>query len=302
MALPNFLIVGFPKCGTTSLYNYLNQHPQIYMPLIKEPGFFTRAWPHLVKTVEDYKALFADVTGEIAIGEASPMYIEDPEVPDRIIDILGADVKIIIMIRNPIDRAYSFWGHLHYHSMVEPLSFEDALKAENDRHASEKLKEEELYYPGIFMYYRGGLYSQKIQQYLDEFGKENVKVIIFEEFVRNLEDNIANVYKFLDVDANFMPSLNQYNIANTPMNKNLQKVLSNPPKIIRTIYSYSPRVLKKFIYSIGKAIYWSNQKPRTKEAIHLEVRKDLESKFLEDVRSLELILERNLKEIWGFEK
>ena len=298
MPLPNFIIVGSAKCGTTSLYNYLKQHPQVFMPLLKEPGFFTGAWPHLVNSEKEYRELFDGAQGKIAIGEASPMYIEDQSVPQKMIDFLGPDTRIIIILRNPIDRAFSLWGHLHYHSMVEPLSFEDALSVERERSESEELKNQDIYYPGIFMYYRGGLYTEKVRRFLDTFGEKNVYVIIFEEFMQDLRNSIKDLYKFLGVDTSFEPILEQHNIANVPRLKQLQKQLSNPPKIIRVIYSISPRFIKTLIYSVGKTIYWTNQKKRTKDNLDPKIQACLSNKFRNDVVDLEHLLHRELRTYW----
>ena len=111
MTLPNFLIIGAPKAGTTSLYSYFREHPAIFMPELKEPRFFGYEgqgdrirFP--VRTLEEYTALFDGVTTETAIGEATPHYLVYPVAAQRIRDLIPG-VRLIASLRDPVDRAYS---------------------------------------------------------------------------------------------------------------------------------------------------------------------------------------------------
>ena len=124
MVLPNFLIIGAAKSGTTSLYSYLNQHPQVYFSPFKEPRFFALEGKEVnyqgpsqvvnqkaINTIDEYEKLFAGVTDEVAIGEASTLYLYSPEAPAKIKQYIP-QVKLIAILRNPIDRAYSGYCHL----------------------------------------------------------------------------------------------------------------------------------------------------------------------------------------------
>ncbi len=145
MTLPNFLIIGPPKCGTTALYRYLSQHPDVFMPREKEPRFLlSHAVPtytgptdplyakRLVTSVTKYEELFASASRERAIGEASTLYLYTPGAEDGIRrHVPGA--KLIAILRNPVDRAYSNFLHQRYLG-AEPLSdFDEALRAEPAR-------------------------------------------------------------------------------------------------------------------------------------------------------------------------
>ena len=145
MKKPNFIIAGFPKCGTTSLYHYLNEHPEIYMPQKKELHFFThkiisklRSGPKdsvvketQINSSEKYLDYFNSVTKELAIGDASPSYINYPSEFSQIKKYLN-DPKVIIIIRDPINRAYSNYLHLN-REYRETLTFKDAINSEEDR-------------------------------------------------------------------------------------------------------------------------------------------------------------------------
>ena len=165
-SLPNFILVGAIKSGTTSLYHYLNEHPQIYMPRIKEPRFFTssallkkekfnnkflkRFAPAPINNLDDYKSLYSNVKNEIAVGEASPQYLFTYETTIPLIKKYLGDIKIILILRNPVDRAYSAYKHTRRNDpnapyLHEKLSFIDALKDEHTRFKKGN-------YPMIFYY------------------------------------------------------------------------------------------------------------------------------------------------------
>ncbi|NEO53881.1 MAG: sulfotransferase [Okeania sp. SIO3B5] len=145
MSMPNFLMIGAPKAGTTSLYEYLKQHPQVYLSEIKEPHFFsfegrTQGFNDpsranfirkKVTKIEDYKKLFEEVKDEVAIGEASTSYIYIPEAVERIKKYVP-DVKIIAILRNPADRAFSHYLQHRKNGTEVFLDFADALKEEQD--------------------------------------------------------------------------------------------------------------------------------------------------------------------------
>src|SRR5918997_468574 len=137
MTLPNFLIIGAMKSGTTALYYYLEQHPQIYMSPVKEPNFFCsggqEGWESKsVTRIRAYQYLFKDVSDEKAIGEASHCYLYEPQAVARIQEHLP-DAKLVAILRNPVDRAYSHFLHM-VRNGTEPLTdFGQALEEEEIR-------------------------------------------------------------------------------------------------------------------------------------------------------------------------
>ena len=201
MKKPNFIIAGFPKCGTTSLFHYLKQHPEIFMPKQKELHFFTQ--PQIfklnkgpkdkvvkqshIKSEKEYLELFKSVKDEIAVGDASPSYINYPENFGMIKQYLN-DPKVIVIVRDPIDRAYSNYLHLK-RELRETMDFFSALKNEDNRR-------EESY--SDFWYYRfNSTYYKKILMAKKTFS--NVLVLTAEEFKRNPEITLKKVYSFLGV-------------------------------------------------------------------------------------------------------
>tara|TARA_B100001175_G_scaffold317723_1_gene335965 strand:- start:656 stop:1561 length:906 start_codon:yes stop_codon:yes gene_type:complete len=204
--LPNFLIVGAAKCGTSSLHNYLNQHPDIFMPTfnkegrnVKEPQFLIseRLKDRIHFGVwgwEEYKSLFNKVNSENAIGESSVFYLyyyndAIKEIKNR----LGKDIKIIIMLRNPIDRAYSAFQHVS-RGLIEKNTFEEALILENGRLQNNKRITPMVMYKDMGMYYR------MVKAYIEEF--KDVHIILYEDFNLSSDKVVKDVFRFLGVDKN----------------------------------------------------------------------------------------------------
>ncbi|MGR3310384.1 MAG: sulfotransferase family protein, partial [Candidatus Brocadiales bacterium] len=171
--LPNFLIVGASRSGTTSLYNYLKQHPEVYMSPVKEPRFVIgqqstkfsykgigdeKSEKGVIKTIDEYKKLFENVRDEKAIGEASVINLYFYEDAIKLIKKYLGDAKIIIILRNPVERAFSQYLRLR-REYRESLSFEDGLKMEEKR-----LKDGWL--PG-WHYTRRGFYYNSVKAYME---------------------------------------------------------------------------------------------------------------------------------------
>lgn len=186
---PNFFIVGAAKAGTKSLYRYLAQHPQVFMSPIKEPRFFSRprevekftnAAP--ISTQPAYLQLFEHADAALAIGEASPNYLWDSESPYRIRDKVPA-AKIIISLRDPIERAYS--QYLHFVRLgVEPAPFYEALAG-----------------PCRENYIGPSQYFDQVSRYFEVFGRGQILILMFEDLKREPLQLLDRVAVFLGVDS-----------------------------------------------------------------------------------------------------
>jgi hypothetical protein len=207
VTMPNFFIIGAQKAGTTSLYYYLKQHPQVYMSPRKEPHFFKgmhseyrkrgRSLPP-VTDLGDYQALFEGVTDEKAIGEASASYLYSPKAP-ALIKRSIPDAKLIAVLRNPADRAYS--NYLYCVKMGrEPLaSFAEALQAEEKR-----IREN---WGPLWHYRQKGFYYSQVKRYFDVFGQDQVKVYLYDDLRGKPSSMLGDIFRFLDVDETFVPDL-----------------------------------------------------------------------------------------------
>lgn len=185
MKLPNFLVIGAARSGTTSLYHNLSTHPEIFMPLKKEPQFFTSNWEH---GFEWYKHWFDGQTAETAVGEASMTYTYPAYAnvaPERIAHHLP-DARLIYLLRNPVERTFSHYNYYRYYSQVEKRDFAQAI-AEWD------------------IYLGASLYSEWIERYLRFFTPDKLLVVLFEEMVANPAQELARIFSFLGVNSEFVP-------------------------------------------------------------------------------------------------
>jgi len=265
MSLPNFLIVGVPKSATTSLHNYLSDHPQIYMPQKKDFNYFTRkyrapnsAGPGDKKIVldddsglADYEQHFQEVNGEKAIGESSTSYFYFPECNKDIKAALGDNVKIIVALRNPIDRAFSNYMHLVREGR-ETLPFHEALAQEETRR--------EAHWSDFWRYKDHSLYAEKMQDCLDEYGAQNVKVLLYEDFAANTLGVLQEVFRFLEVDPDFVPSnINiVYNKGGRYSSSYLRNLLKGKNKFRRTLKGVLPRSALRPLKKLRSALLEMN--------------------------------------------
>tara|TARA_B100001142_G_scaffold329042_1_gene390902 strand:+ start:1420 stop:2313 length:894 start_codon:yes stop_codon:yes gene_type:complete len=290
--LPNFLIVGAAKSGTSSLHNYLNQHPEIFMPSykdgvnVKEPQFLIK---NKVKDRlhfgiwgwQEYKALFDDATKFKAIGESSVFYLYYyKEAIKNIKFRLGDNVKIIILLRNPIDRAYSAFQHVS-RGLKENLSFEEALQIEENR-----LNKEPFLTPMV-MYKDMGLYYNMVKAYSESF--KNVHIILYEDFVNRTDNVLKEVFKFLDVDTRILvDSSKKYNVGGKRWKSNWLKNIFQKDNFIKKLVpkNIRSRVREKLVNLSTNKVAPMNK--HTKESLKIFFKEDISnlSKLLgEDLNS-----------------
>jgi hypothetical protein len=184
MSLPSFLIIGAAKAGTTSLYHYLRQHPDVYMSPVKEPAYYASAsggadW---IRARQDYERLFEGAGTQRARGEASPQYLNDEAAPDRIAaDLL--DVRLIVSLRNPVDRAYS--------------SYLGRLAGGTERRGVGEALRRGTYYVD------SSLYHAALTRYFTRFDRTRIHVLLFDELVADTRGTLQQVCDFLNVDRGF---------------------------------------------------------------------------------------------------
>lgn len=237
MTLPNFLIIGGVKCGTSSLYRYLNQHPAVFMPTrLKEPRFFCydgteRDFRINVKTLEEYESLFDEVTTETAIGEASPHYLSTPHAAPAIKQLIP-HAKLIASLRNPIDKAHSLYlMRMREHGMFNGMTFLEAIAAE----------------PRLM-----GGYAEHLERYYKLFPREQIKVVLFEDLVKDATQVVKGLFEFLEVDPGFTPDVSDvFNPGGVPKNKLLFKVLNN--RTARRLKAYFPSFIVKSLSGVRRA-------------------------------------------------
>ncbi|EDZ93942.1 sulfotransferase [Limnospira fusiformis SAG 85.79] len=257
MTMPNFLIIGAAKSGTSSLEYYLKQHPQIYMSYAEEMHFFAFENQKLnfqgigdislmrraVTSLDDYQAQFQDVSEEIAIGEKSAWYLYHPKVPERIKHYIP-NVKLITVLRNPVDRAYSSFLHL-IRDYSEPIhDLEVALEAEPQRIDNN--------WEYLWHYQQAGFDYQQLQRYFDIFAPEQIGIFIYEDYRKNPEKFLVTIFDFLCVDKTFKPDLSKkINVgklkAKVPKNQTFHNFGSEPNIIKSMVKNFLPISLRERI-------------------------------------------------------
>jgi hypothetical protein len=286
MTLPNFMIIGVAKAGTTSLFRYLDQHPQVFMCPIKGSNYFgyedALAWrwtdegePPLlrhfqVKTHEAYEALFAGASDEIAIGEASPQYFRCPTAARRIHECIP-DVKLVASLRNPADRAFS--GFMMRTRRGEPVK---SLYEELTPEAS---------------HVKEGFYYKRLKRYFDSFPKHQIKIYIFEEFKQDPTQVVVDIFDFLGVDTTVEPDTStRYNPAGVPKHRLLNRLFFDPT-LVRTAKSLLPENLQGMVKNVRK------MNLATPPKFPADLRAKLLEHYRDDILKLEGLLDRDLS-IW----
>jgi hypothetical protein len=295
--LPNFFIVGAPKCGTTALYSYLKQHPQIFMSPHKEPTFFGRdllpACPYFVGDWEAYKALFEGAENYPVVGEASVYYLVSESAASEI-HAIAPDAKIVIMIRNPIDMMHSLHGQLLYSGAEKESSFMHALSQEESRrrigfHSNQCVHQ-------ALLYRNMATYSVQIERYFEAFGRENVHVILLEEFIKNKSGIYKELLSFLGVDESYLPEFPVVNSNKEVRFGTLQSFLRKRPKALRDLAKWilPVSVKKKIIGPFIRRLKRLNTRVSPREPIPSWFREKIRTEFQGEIIRLERLLNRDI--------
>ena len=283
----DFFIVGAPKAGTTSLYYYLNEHPEIEMSTQKETDFFSDSaiqkqglyyGENRINTLEKYHNLFP-TTQEKKYGEASVSYLFYEDVPEKI-KAYNSKGKIIIMLRNLVDRAFSHYL-MDYRLGLISSTLEEVIESRSYN------KKSKLFYQ---QYIELGLYFKQVKRYLEIFGSDNVHIILYQDFKNDIEVIMKKVYHFLEVDNKFKPKVEKkHNTFSIPKNN-----------FIRIVYSFvGLRKFLKFVIpeNLVKRMKNTFFKKEKKPELSLKLRKKMNELFLHDINLLEDLLSKDLS-IW----
>lgn len=293
---PNFFILGAAKCGTTLLYDLLNQHPDVCMSTSKEPLFFEAEYD---KGLEYYwKKYFSNWKGETAVGEARHRNIYLPYIAKRIKENVP-DPRLIIILRNPVDRAYSHWWHW-YSFTLENASFEDAIyedmkriekgiNFENDNGPSIWAKHLDFEYGRneYRTYIDSGYYSRQIRRYWKQFEVNQIKIIFLEDISRNLQSILSELWEFLGVNPSY--KFIDYGPRNMAMSRMAMRV-------IRMVKFFGGRKMVDWLpWSFVNLGFKMLSKFGSKKAMTTTTRRELVEHYYEYNRELEKITSRDLR-------
>ena len=287
----DFFLVGAAKSGTTALNDYLAQHPDVVMAHKKEshyflskefyPGFkgpgddgFNEA---IVRDIEDYGRLFQSPIGQRLLGESSVWYLYYEQAAENIFQY-NADARILVILRNPVERALSSYWYLRSQGR-ETEGFEEAINMEEARRSDN--------WEPIWHYYNAGRYAKMLTPYYQHFDRKQIKVIIYEEFKADPQKTLEDVYHFLQISQGFTPDMSiKPKISGQVSNKLLKPLVSNPG-------------LKKLLKRIIPVKFWNRLKYKfvKKPDLSQPMKEMLKARYNQEVEELETLTGISF-EIW----
>ncbi len=296
--IPNFLIVGAAKCGTSSFANYIDQHPEIYISKPKEPRFISSQFTEFplkgpfsdrleswyVKTYEEYVKLFEDAKEAKAIGEASVdnLFFYEKAIP-LIKKFLG-EPKIIIMLRHPVKRAFSAYSHM-IRDQRETLSFEEAIHMQEERRENN--------WEFLYSYIEASKYFEQVKAYQKNF--KDTLIILTEDLLKNPTNTFEEIFSFLEVDPQFkVDQTIQYNKSGAPRSRVIHQFFKKDNKLRKAIQPLTHLLLPS---NIRKKLFYKLQSQNLKKIeIDPETYKKLNKVFKNDIVQLQKIINKDLSD------
>jgi Sulfotransferase family len=288
---PNFFIVGAPKAGTTALYSYLTQHPEVFMSRLKEPQFFAsdiRGNQRNVATLSEYLHLFEDAHA-LAIGEASTCYLASPGAAEQIRRFCP-DARIVVMLRNPVDVMYAEHSERLVDGAEYILSFSRALESYEDRKwRCGRFKGERV---AVVAYRELVKFSEQISRFIDAFGRKNIHVILFDDFVSNPRDAYSKVLAFLGVCESSQCTFDVVHSNRRVKSTMVHDQLRYPPKLIRgLLHTFLPLSMRR---RLGDRLNRLNIENIPRPPLDQRLRQRLNLEFSQELQDLGHLVGRDL--------
>jgi len=280
--LPTFLVIGAARSGTTALYLYLRQHPNVFMPRGRETNFFAFEGEALdfrgpgaefvnnsVVTLGAYCRLFADAPVGAAIGEVSPLYLYCPCTAERIRARLPG-VRLIAILRNPIEQAYSHYLYARKEA-VEPLDdFMAALDAQVDRRKAR--------WQPLFQYVDFARYSVQLRRYFDRFPREQIRIFLYEDFASDPVRVVQEIFLFVGVDGSFVPDVSaRVNAGGIPKSEWWQMLVMRPNPASKLVGNLLPTQTRRRVRDALSSMNTRRDRmpPGARERLRTELRGDI---------------------------
>lgn len=290
---PDFFIVGAPKCGTTALDVFLNQHPEIFMSRRKESHFFASDMPGTahIRDPNRFNELFSGVCNEKRVGEASVWHLASTEAAVNI-HRFNPDALIIVMLRNPVEMIPSLHSQLIFEGYEDVRDLRRALRLESARL-------EGLHVPTTapvpvqLQYRNAATYAPQLRRYLDLFGRDRVHVILYDDFAKDPDRVFSKLLEFLGVDPRFRPEFSRVNANKVVGSLFLRDLLKNPPNWVRRMVRYALPG-QRFRHGLIRRLEKINVKEMPRNATDADLIEALRKEFLEANRELSSLIGRDL--------
>jgi len=310
--LPDFLIVGHHKSGTTALYEMLRLHPQIFMPDLKEPRYFAsdlrrRAGPRvewLPETLEEYTALFAAAAPGQRTGEASPLYLVSHTAAAAIAEVQPA-ARIVAILREPASFLRSLHMQFVQNYIEDQKDLRRALELEPERREGRSMPKR-FRMPQLLMYSEHVRYVEQLRRFHAVFAPEQVLVLIYDDFRADNEATVRRVLRFLDVDDTVAVAPIEANptvqVRSVRLNEMVRSLYFGRGPVWgalkRTVKASTPRGLRRgALAGVHKRVVYRSG-PTADEELMAELR----ARFAGEVRALSEHLGRDLVSLWGYER
>jgi len=294
---PNFFIVGAPKSGTTAMHSYLVRHPQIFMSAHKEPHYFGTDLDRTERTPmseAQYLSLFEEAGDRPVVGEASVFYLYSRRAAAEIA-AFAPQARILMMLRCPVDMIYSYHAQRLYGGREDIADFEEALEAEAERKQGRRLPRRVGLRQGLF-YRDVGRYAEQVERFLREFPREQVHVILYEQFRDDPAQSFRELLQFLDVDTGFRPDFQVVNPNTVPRSRWFRDFTTRPPRLLNSLArALLPSVAIR--RRVGLSLRLLNTRVQRRPPLPGSVRQRLQEEFRDDIRRLEDLLVRDLS-VW----
>jgi len=306
---PNLFIVGHPRSGTSSLHTYLGQHPDIFMTAIKEPNYFALDFREAsdrfhgkrlyfpYRTEERYLKLYRNRRQEKIAGEATSTNLCS-KVTAREIHRFNPQAKIIMLFREPVDFLYSYHSATQFALGEHHKNFEKALEAEKNRRRGQDLSKRVISPPWLF-YFEFVKYAEQLRRFQNYFDKDQIKIILFDDFKANTPDVFRNILSFLGVNPDFRPSFEIVNPNKQIRWPLLKKYTLDSPyfrKTLRLFFSDDSYAGMKNFYKTKIVSY----KPRP--ALNEALRTKLMKKIKPEIEDFSNALDMDWVTRWGYNK
>jgi hypothetical protein len=309
---PDFFIVGHAKSGTTALYEALRRHPGIYMPACKEPWYFApelhvRTPPRpegTPETLEQYLALFADARADQRVGEATAHYLWSREAAAAIADA-QPDARVIAILREPASFLHSL--HLQFlQTYVETESdLRRALELEAERREGRSIPRH-TYWPTALLYSEHVRYVEQLRRFYDVLPPEQILVLVYDDFRADNDAFVRRVLRFLDVDDTVEIQTSEANPTVRARSQRLHELvhavgvgrgpLSRTVK--RAIKALTPAGMRRrALYATQQRLVFADPQPPDEQLM-----RELRSRFAGEVAALSEFLDRDLVELWGYDR
>jgi hypothetical protein len=290
MLMPNFLIIGAAKAGTIALHAYLQQHPQIYMTPDKETNFFAFEGEKLnfqgpgdraiakfsITALDKYQAEFRGVKQERAIGEACPLYLYSSKAPAKIHHYLPK-ASLIVILRNPVDRAYANFLHLVRDDREVEKDFGRAIQLEPKRINDN--------WEWFWHYLQIGYYATQLARYYDLFPRERIKIYLYEDLQTDALKLVRDIFRFLEVEEDFIPDMSiRPNKSGMPKNPLLHQFLTKPNPLKSLLKPLFPQSMRQKI----------QHENLITPKLTSEIREQLKQVYREEILACQDLIERNL--------